>query len=374
MDTEQIKEIMAELVLRSISQSADQVLESYIKSINPNSRTRRLLTDEFYDAMRYQGLYKNKLPFTKEEIKEDLSQRAITEDDLINIFGIDPYIAKVVAMSLLDIDDYRFFLERAPLTIRVNSHKITRDLLFEKLIKKYNIEKTSLSPFGIKFSEQINVRQLEEFKKGYFEIQDEASQLVALLVNPKPGEKILDLCAGKGGKSIAIQSQSFNTLLLDAYDISQERLSVLKKRAKILELKINFPKAIKQNYYDKVLIDAPCSGSGVIRREVDNLSKLTPERLDSLIHTQQELIENGLAYLKHGGLLIYATCSFLCPENERQIELIKTKYGNTIQIIPFDQLLDRSMARYLPDSDFLKTSPKIFKMDSFFAVALKKLY
>jgi len=186
-----------------------------------------------------------------------------------------------------------------------------------------------------------------------------------LLVNPKPGEKILDLCAGKGGKSIAIQSQSFNTLLLDAYDISQERLLVLKKRANLLGLHINFPKVLKQNYYDKVLIDAPCSGSGVIRREVDNLSKLTSLKLDLLTHTQQELIEKGLTYLRRDGLLIYITCSFLYPENERQIELIKTKYGNTIHIIPFNQLLDRSTARYLPYSDFLKTSPKIFKMDSF---------
>ena len=193
-----------------------------------------------------------------------------------------------------------------------------------------------------------------------------------MLVNPKPGEKILDLCAGKGGKSIAIQSQSFNTLLLDAYDISQERLLVLKKRANLLGLHINFPKVLKQNYYDKVLIDAPCSGCGVIRREVDNLSKLTPLKLDLLTHTQQELIEKGLTYLKYGGLLIYATCSFLKMENEEQIDYIVQKYQRDIDIILFSEVLDKSIAKHFPSSNFFKTSPKLFGMDGFFVIVLKK--
>ncbi|MEF3255107.1 MAG: hypothetical protein K6348_06035, partial [Deferribacterales bacterium] len=256
-----IDKIVLELVDQIKNGRGKYIFETYIKQQNFNSKIRKEIGDKFFDAIRFLGLVQKKGLGYLEGFKNELENYDLKKEDLTDIFGLKNVIAEKVYNSLEDINDFKLYLKRASLTIRVNFHKISREILYNNLSVNYNIKKTEVSPYGIYFNEHINVRDIDEFKKGMFEIQDEASQLIILLVNPKPKESILDLCAGTGGKSIALQSLYYNTLNIDAYDISDKRLNVLKTRGNLLNLRFNFPKKIKENYYDKVLIDAPCSGS-----------------------------------------------------------------------------------------------------------------
>jgi len=361
-------------IIKSLAKSlpeepARYLFDKYIKKFDFNSTTRRTISDLFFESIRYYGILTKYEDFDIDEIKRSVLNKNLNIDDLVEIFGISKDIAVIISESLDDLNLYKFFLNRAPLTIRINPMKTTRDMLIYQL-SQYDPLKTRLSPFGLIFNNHINVRQLSQFKQGLFEIQDEASQLIYNIVAPKPNEKILDLCAGTGGKSILLQSCSFNSLDLHAHDISQPRLEILQKRANILGIKITTPKKINTNFYDKVLIDAPCSGSGVIRRDVDNMIRLTPKKLYDLIQTQRNLIEQAISLVKSGGLIIYVTCSFLNIENEDNINYALNRFP-FLELIDIKTILDPHIASNINLQTFYKTSPNNFNMDAFFAAVLK---
>lgn len=362
---------MSELISKIKTEPAKYIFEKFLQVNNLNSHIRREISDLFFDSVRFYGIVSKGLGFHFEDIKRELRSRDITENDLVDIFGIDSTIVKKVSESLKDLNDYKYFIERAPLTVRVNSHKTTREIVFSKMKTKYNIEKTKVSPYGLIFDNHINVKQMDEFKQGMFEIQDEASQLVTFLVAPKPGERILDLCAGTGGKSIAIQSSSFNSVKLDACDISQKRLNILLKRSKLLGLNINLPKNLIGKVYDKVLIDAPCSGSGTIRRDVDNLLMLDSKKLDNLLNNQRKLLYNSLSLVKKGGVIIYVTCSFLMNENELQIERFLDSNKDRVELIPINEIMDSYICNQINSDIFFKTSPAYHGMDAFFGAVIR---
>lgn len=371
MEKNQTKYQISELMGRIKTEPAKYLFEKYLRKNKLNSRLRRDISDLFFDAVRFYGIANKVLDPDFNSIRKEIASKDLSFDDLTDIFGIDPDIAKKVSESLEDLNEYKYFIERAPLTVRVNSHKVTRDMVISKLYGKYYMEKTEISPYGIILDGHENVRQIEEFKKGMFEIQDEASQLITFLVAPKPKEKILDLCAGTGGKSIAIQSSSFNSVDLDAYDISQQRLDILRKRSKLLGLNVNFPRNLTGKLYDKVLIDAPCSGSGTIRRDVDNLLMLNTKKLDDLLNTQRYLLEYALPLVKKGGIIIYVTCSFLRDENEIQIEKFLDSYHGKVELIPVSNILDSYILKKIKLEIFFKTSPRYCRMDAFFGAVIR---
>ncbi|SFZ92534.1 16S rRNA (cytosine967-C5)-methyltransferase [Flaviramulus basaltis] len=223
--------------------------------------------------------------------------------------------------------------EQAEVILRVNTLKTTKEKLQAELFD-LDIETEFLKdyPNALKLKERANVFSTEAFKNGYFEVQDASSQLVAEFLNVQPGMRVIDTCAGAGGKTLHIASLMENKGQIIALDIYENKLNELKRRAKrngahnIENRTIDSTKVIKKLYdkADRVLIDAPCSGFGVLRRNPDAKWKLQPDFIEKIKKTQQEILQQYSKMVKVGGQLVYATCSVLPSENQKQIDIFLT--------------------------------------------------
>ncbi|OUS01949.1 RNA methyltransferase [Flavobacteriales bacterium 33_180_T64] len=222
---------------------------------------------------------------------------------------------------------------QADVILRVNTLKTTKDKL-QSLLFDDNIETESIKGHtnALKLKERANVFQTEAFKNGFFEVQDASSQLVAEFLDVKPGMRVVDTCAGAGGKTLHIASLMENKGQIIALDIYANKLHELKRRAKrngafnIETRPIESTKVVKKLYdkADRVLIDAPCSGLGVLRRNPDAKWKLQPEFIDTIKKTQQDILQQYSRIVKPGGQLVYATCSILPSENKKQVDIFLT--------------------------------------------------
>lgn len=223
--------------------------------------------------------------------------------------------------------------EQADVILRVNTLKTTKEKLQTELFD-LDIETEFLKdyPNALKLKERANVFTTEAFKNGFFEVQDASSQLVAQFLNVEPGMRVIDTCAGAGGKTLHIASLMENKGQIIALDIYANKLHELKRRAKrngahnIEPRTIDSTKVIKKLYdkADRVLIDAPCSGLGVLRRNPDAKWKLQPEFIDKIKTTQQEILQQYSRMVKVGGQMVYATCSVLPSENQGQVKTFLT--------------------------------------------------
>ncbi len=217
---------------------------------------------------------------------------------------------------------------QAEVVLRVNTLKTTVQQLQNELSDQ-NIETDILKgyPNALKLRERENVFTTEQFKNGHFEVQDASSQKVAAILDPQPGMKIVDACAGAGGKSLHIATLMENKGQLISMDIYENKLNELKRRARrndIFNIEtrvIDSTKVIKKlaEKADKVLIDVPCSGLGVLRRNPDSKWKMDPDFLETIKNTQKEILDSYSRMVKPGGQLVYATCSILPSENEKQV-------------------------------------------------------
>ena len=218
----------------------------------------------------------------------------------------------------------------APIDIRVNPLKLSdqrqlRDRLAGRGIKGHP---TSLSPFGVRLQKRTRLDELQDWKKGLFDIQDEGSQLASLLCDARPGMQVADMCAGAGGKSLLMAAMMQNKGRILALDTSAERLErggERLRRAGVhnVERKVVAEKWSSRSWrgkFDRVVVDAPCSGSGTWRRQVDARWQLTPERLAYYQETQAILLEKARAMVAPGGRIIYITCSLLASEGAEQIK------------------------------------------------------
>jgi 16S rRNA (cytosine967-C5)-methyltransferase len=222
-------------------------------------------------------------------------------------------------------------LLEAPLDLRVNELKTTREEAL-KALKEEKIEAsaTELSPLGIRVKGRPAVAQTSIFKKGWIEIQDEGSQMVALAANIKPGMSVVDFCAGAGGKTLALAARMKNKGRVIACDVLGGRLKRARERFKraglhnieVRELSSEKDDWVRRNAgkHDVVLVDAPCSGTGVWRRNPDARWKNLGPGLDQLTALQARILHSAARLVKPGGQLIYATCSMLPEENERQVD------------------------------------------------------
>lgn len=216
----------------------------------------------------------------------------------------------------------------APVCLRVNTLKTQREKLRQLLLTENVATSEGNSPDALVLKTRQNVFITRAFKEGFFEVQDQASQKVSLLLAPKVGERIADMCAGAGGKTLHLAALMKNKGTLLACDVSERKLEELKKRARragVSNLRVQTlenSKAIKRHNesFDGVLIDAPCSGSGVIRRNPDSKWKLSEEEFERLLILQAEILRAYSKLVKPGGRLVYATCSLLKEENSKQIE------------------------------------------------------
>ena len=246
--------------------------------------------------------------------------------------------------------DLKNFLENsikpAPIAIRVNTLKISMEKLLEQF-NKNNIfpEISQIIPNAIKFNQRVQLTELNEFKNGYFEIQDEGSQLISLFLDPEPNDKILDACAGAGGKSLHIAVLQEDQGEIVANDIEYSRLKELPNRANrsgLKSIKINLTlknskySILKQSFFDKVLVDAPCSGLGIIRRDPLKKYRLTDKILGKLTKNQKSILQHYSEYVAVGGILVYSTCSILNQENTEIVTKFLDENHNFEPVEPYD--------------------------------------
>ena len=218
--------------------------------------------------------------------------------------------------------------EQADVVLRTNTLNTTKANLQKKLMDE-GIETEFIQGYNdaLKLVERANVFRTECFKMGFFEVQDASSQLVAEYLDVKPGMRVIDTCAGAGGKSLHLAALMENKGQIIATDIYESKLRKLKIRTRragvhnITTKEIDSQKVIKKmkGTADRVLIDAPCSGIGVLKRNPDSKWKLQPEFVENIIKTQAEILENYSQLVKPGGKLVYATCSIFPSENEKQV-------------------------------------------------------
>lgn len=353
-------------------QFADKSIEKLFKS-KPKwgSRDRKFVAESIYEVVRFYRRYA-----FLQNLKE-----AYTEFDFLTLWGVYAYekwgvdsvlgvdfslvtyqaqLAKLSNQSLAiqhswpdHLADYfaqqlgarwplisKNLNQLAPVDVRVNTLKITRSSL-QQLLQDETILSSEVGEVGLTLQERKNVFATNSFKQGFFEVQDRASQQIALLMDPAPGEQVCDACAGAGGKSLHLATLMQNKGRIVSMDIHQWKLDELKKRSKrngisIIDTRvIDTTKVVKRQAerFDKVLLDVPCTGSGVIRRNPDTKYKLSIERIQELLKIQQDILRVYANMVKPGGYLVYATCSVLPVENEQQVKIFLDSHLDSWKLV-----------------------------------------
>ena len=275
--------------------------------------------------------------------------------------------------------------EQATLDLRVNTIKGDRDEVMAKFIAENtsgetNITKTPYSPIGIRMPSRLNISRHVLFTEGKIEVQDEGSQLLAHLVAPKRGMMVADFCAGAGGKSLAIGALMRNTGRLYAFDVSERRLHNLGQRLKRSGLSnLNAQVISSENdqklkrlngKFDRVLVDAPCSGLGTLRRNPDLKWRQTPQDVLELTQKQMAILTRAAKLTKAGGRLIYATCSLLSDENEQIAENFLAAHAD-FKLVNANEILSQQQIN-LDTGKYLKLLPHLHNTDGFFAAVFEK--
>ncbi len=274
--------------------------------------------------------------------------------------------------------------ERPPLDIRANALKATRDeLSLEKA------EPTAISPVGMRFPPVVgagrhpNIQSDPDFLTGKLEIQDEGSQIVSLLVAAQPGEKVLDYCAGGGGKSLAIAGEMNNEGSIHAFDIDKRRLAPTYERAAragATTIKVVQPPAKSLNNLrgnmDRVLVDAPCTGVGTWRRKPDAKWRLTEDALGRRMQEQVKVLDEAKNFVKPGGYLFYVTCSMLAAENEAQVYAFLERTSD-FKLISAGEVWEDRFGTDVPkpwsaDGCTLTLTPASTNTDGFFFAVMEK--
>ncbi|MFN3232625.1 MAG: RsmB/NOP family class I SAM-dependent RNA methyltransferase [Alphaproteobacteria bacterium] len=262
---------------------------------------------------------------------------------------------------------------RAPLDIRVN---VLRGSIEQAQEALPDAVPGGWAPCCLRLTEARSLTQDQAYKDGLIEIQDEGSQIAALLCDAKPGMQVLDLCAGGGGKTLALAAQMGNSGQIFAYDNEPKRLAALKPRANRSDARsIQYPKTLNDlsQKMDRVVLDMPCSGSGTWRRSPDLRWRLTEERLGVLLDTQSKLLDQGAGFVKPGGQLIYIVCSILKQEAEDQITAFLNRHAE-FRVRPYrSNWFDPDAAPHsLAESDeMLLMTPASHGTDGFFVAVLQ---
>jgi 16S rRNA (cytosine967-C5)-methyltransferase len=269
---------------------------------------------------------------------------------------------------------------QAPMTIRVNTIKTSREEC-RTLLQKEGVETdlTELSPYGLHLKRRTNLFQLNAFRDGLFEVQDEGSQLLGLLMDPKPGSKVVDACAGAGGKALAMASIMKNRGEIFALDVHSFRLDELRKRIKRSGVDSIRAKVIREGETlpsligaaDAVLVDAPCSGTGTIRRNPGMKWSVTPTMIDELRVKQGSILDVNAAYVKPGGRLVYATCSLMTAENEAIADAFRSAHPE-FSVVPPASILERYGLAHIAPNEYFRLMPQRYNTDGFFAAIFQR--
>ncbi|MBP8793686.1 MAG: methyltransferase domain-containing protein [Lutibacter sp.] len=354
---------------------ADKVVEKALKRDKRwGARDRKFVAETIYDMVRWKRLYNEiagtKSHYSTENVWKNFAVLAVLKGyqlpDWNQLQGVPERRIKgkfdelqserVFKESIPDWMDERCVKElgeerwsqeitalneQAEVILRTNTLKTTKEALKTRL-ENEGIETEFIKGYNsaLKLKERANVFTTESFKLGLFEVQDASSQLVSEYLEVLPGMKVIDTCAGAGGKSLHLAALMDNKGQLISTDIYESKLRKLKIRARrngvhnITTKEIDSLKVMKKmkGTADRVLIDAPCSGIGVLKRNPDSKWKLQPEFIDNIIKTQAEILDNYSQLVKVGGKLVYATCSILPSENENQVKLFLENHPEFVLI------------------------------------------
>ena len=270
----------------------------------------------------------------------------------------------------------------APLDLRVNTMKAPREAVLERLaFDELEAVPGRYSPTSVRLTEKPALNKHPMFLDGAVEVQDEGSQLLGMLVEPRRGEMVVDFCAGAGGKTLQLGAAMNSQGRLYAFDISDARLTNLAPRLKRSGLSNVFPQRIAnendakvkrlRGKIDRVLVDAPCTGLGTLRRNPDLKSRQTEEGLAELNAKQRSILDAAASLLKPGGRLVYGTCSLLREENEAIVEAFLAAHPD-FHVVPAKEVLDRIGVK-LPDTGpYMRLYPHIHHTDGFFAAVLER--
>jgi 16S rRNA (cytosine967-C5)-methyltransferase len=274
--------------------------------------------------------------------------------------------------------------ERAPMALRVNTARVSREALVAQLAEEHVVAKpTELAPAGLVLETRVNAFGLTAFQEGLFEVMDEGSQVVAELVAPPPGGRVVDACAGAGGKTLAVGASMDGKGRLLALDTDGKKLEELRRRARRAGLTnvtarpvtaegATLPPEARLGAWDRVLVDAPCSGLGTLRRNPEARWRLTPAAVRAFPARQVALLVTYAPLVAVGGRLLYATCSVVEAENEGVVSRFLAERDDFVRV-PVKEIWGKERASRLGDGLTLRLSPHTHDTDGFFAAVMRRV-
>ncbi|MCR1951489.1 MULTISPECIES: 16S rRNA (cytosine(967)-C(5))-methyltransferase RsmB [unclassified Clostridium] len=302
-------------------------------------------------------------------------------DELAYKFSFQPWMIRLFIKQYGEERTMRLMAglnETPKVTVRVNEFKAEYDEVYEKLEEiGYNIEDGYACPEAIAIKGGKGIEDNELFKEGLITVQDESAMLVAPLLDLKEGDKVLDLCAAPGGKTTHIAELLANTGEVLAFDLHENKLSLIEENANRLGLNNIVCKAMDAtklnsdyiSYGDKVLIDVPCSGLGIIRKKPEIKWNKTRQQLKDLVPIQREIMENAWQYLKPGGTLVYSTCTLNKEENEENLQWFLSKHNDA----EIEKIYIGNNNNFIYNEDGSLTILPNDSMDGFFIGKIKKI-
>jgi 16S rRNA C967 or C1407 C5-methylase (RsmB/RsmF family) len=309
------------------------------------SKDRGEIAETAYGIVRWQGLLDAFIERPAGWEKRIAQFKQFNPGELSKECSLPPHVKVSFPKPLYDLILKDYGPERAealclasnaaaPTTVRANPLKGTREALLELWKGHFDVVPSLLSPFGIIFRKKTAFFTMPEFKQGLFEVQDEGSQLLADLVEARPGDQVMDYCAGSGGKTLAFAYKLQHRGQIYLHDIRPWALDEARKRLKRAGIQNaqtvlpEDPKLTKlAGKMDWVLVDAPCTGTGTLRRNPDMKWKFTPETLPRLLVQQREIFDKAIKLLSPKGTIVWGTCSLLNAENQEQADYFCRTYG-----------------------------------------------
>jgi 16S rRNA (cytosine967-C5)-methyltransferase len=404
---------------------ADSTVRFYFKN-NPRlgSKDRSYIADAVFSVLRNLGLFRHLaqssgtklehslavlgflyalLPLDSKQI--DNHQRYLTSQELawlehlskINLQNLKP----ATRYSLTDwlwqslVEEYgeenahlfaQSSLQPSNLDVRVNILKANTEQTLDEFYRQ-NIMAglTKYAPYALRLDAKASIHQTSTFEDGWFEIQDEGSQLICHLLNPKRGEMVVDFCAGAGGKTLALGAIMRSTGRIYAFDVDDKRLKKIKPRlarsglsnvyTALIQHENDTPVKRLYGKIDKVLLDVPCSGMGTLRRNPDLKWRQTPQGVKELQIKQKNILQQASKLLKSGGYLVYATCSLLKQENEDIVLEFLNNNPHFKCLNAYDVLAKQNInveKMHTKDDNYLRLYSHMHKSDGFFAALLQK--
>ncbi|WP_397475265.1 RsmB/NOP family class I SAM-dependent RNA methyltransferase [Pusillimonas sp.] len=409
----QAQEVLGEIL--QWQYPADAVLSRWLRA-NPKlgARDRAELSNGVFDVLRHLRRYRQfaqsgsgaaarrlailglNTVFDRAKLDEALSEEErgwLDHIQRIDVKSLAPEVRWSVPDWLMqrmsDLDDAEALIEAlnqpAPLDLRVNSLKAERDTMLQTLrdgpAAKFDPQPTPYSPWGIRVQGRPPVNRWPMFERGEIEVQDEGSQILTALVGPRRGEMIIDYCAGAGGKTLLLGALMRSTGRLYAFDVSAARLARAKPRFARSGLSNIVPVVISPNNDQRVrrlrgkahrvLVDAPCSGLGTLRRNPDLKWRQHPESVVELMELQARILRQAASCVAPGGRLVYATCSVLPEENQQQVEAFLAENPG-FELLDANEIIKDRCKNLTLSGPYLSMRPDRHGTDGFFAAAMQR--